>query len=878
MKCISCGSEWTVSSSFIDEIKVCPFCKAPLQPKNTSLKDTLRWIVQDRGLEVFRKSELINALLADLVNEDEKGRRKIKLALSSGAGNKFYNIIRQQKKLTEFGRKEFIYILSDNGFTSDFCDFITDIFEYSIFHSSIDKTSIEKAKIFVQIKEYGTTDTYGDRIKLQVDKQYEIYMFYHPDISSNIDNNLDATKNISVSFFLPEKITPGETGTIKGKISSLNNDFSEIYDSVFIESDETYHLKYVTHSAILHIDGKLDAQALNAEELFSSKGIEIVSKYKMLPSSNPYITFRIQVENCAFHVEKLTKKETELQYTQTCEANPDDILDFRIYYHNTGKALQTDVTIFDTLPINLTYIPESMIVTKLYCNNTFFLNLKTNENKLFSDQGINIGNLKPNEEVFLSYKAKIKKSAEFNEKETLISNTVKVLSTDQISSSTIKIIVINNIENGFCEHRGEDGSVTVGTKKNGIWHGPFKKTYESGAHFEGTYVNGKCVGELTYVDDKGHTTVGLYENGNWNGKCVFENGNSILEGIRINGDWNGTFKKTYKNGAVYIGTYINNEIVGELTYIDAEGNTFVCQWQKGNWNGTGKYHSKYGILTGSWINGEVSGKAIYQYHNGSIYEGGIKNFKRNGQGIIKFFSNKIILEAYFKDDMVDGSAIIKFPGESLYKGSWKDIIEGRGTFSSTKCFGIRELTYSGEWKNGMISGKGSLTIVSNKGDSIIYDGEFALGKIHGNGFIYSINHGVKEPLLNSQWHENTLISKSTSSFIKETANLIVIAVVYIRTVTLPISIEKQNYKSTDTNTLISLDSKKNYAVELSSVGTKYTEIISIVREVTGLGLKETKDLILNVPIIIIDNITINDAQQIKEKFGAHGCVATIKKI
>ena len=132
MKCNRCGSEWKTTTHFGEEIKVCPFCKAQLQPNESSLKETFRWLVQNRGIGVFKKSSIINSVLSDLVRDDEKGRRKVKTALSAGAGTEFFNIIRPQGVLNDIGCKQFMSALSDCGFSLDFCNFVIDIFAYSI--------------------------------------------------------------------------------------------------------------------------------------------------------------------------------------------------------------------------------------------------------------------------------------------------------------------------------------------------------------------------------------------------------------------------------------------------------------------------------------------------------------------------------------------------------------------------------------------------------------------------------------------------------------------------------------------------------------------------------------------------------------------------
>lgn len=260
---------------------------------------------------------------------------------------------------------------------------------------------------------------------------------------------------------------------------------------------------------------------------------------------------------------------------------------------------------------------------------------------------------------------------------------------------------------------------------------------------------------------------------------------SVTEGYKKNGVWNGPYTKTYLSGVMYKGTCVNGEVEGELTYVDKNGNTFICEWHNGNWNGDGVYRSKDGILTGKWVEGEVIGTGVYKYNNGRVYEGGIKNFMREGKGVIKFLPNDITLTANFKDNAVIGYATIVFPGGDTYVGSWNGNISGHGKFTSTQCMGIQNITYDGEWKDGMLSGSGCrLTIVSNRVSTILYDGDFAFGKANGNGYLYECDKsGFRDILIFGKWQNNEVASKSKSRIIKDGEGMIANAVEYIRNVT-----------------------------------------------------------------------------------------------
>jgi len=67
-----------------------------------------------------------------------------------------------------------------------------------------------------------------------------------------------------------------------------------------------------------------------------------------------------------------------------------------------------------------------------------------------------------------------------------------------------------------------------------------------------------------------------------------------------------------------------------------------------------------------------------------------------------------------------------------------------------------------------------------------------------------------------------------------------------------------------------------FTVVMTSFGEKKVEVIKAVREITGLGLKEAKDLVEAVPATIKEGIPKADAEAMSKKLEAAGAKATIK--
>jgi len=72
------------------------------------------------------------------------------------------------------------------------------------------------------------------------------------------------------------------------------------------------------------------------------------------------------------------------------------------------------------------------------------------------------------------------------------------------------------------------------------------------------------------------------------------------------------------------------------------------------------------------------------------------------------------------------------------------------------------------------------------------------------------------------------------------------------------------------------EEKTEFNVELTEVGENKVKVIKVVREITGLGLKEAKDLVDGAPKMIKENATKEEAEDIKAKVEAEGAKVTLK--
>jgi large subunit ribosomal protein L7/L12 len=73
-----------------------------------------------------------------------------------------------------------------------------------------------------------------------------------------------------------------------------------------------------------------------------------------------------------------------------------------------------------------------------------------------------------------------------------------------------------------------------------------------------------------------------------------------------------------------------------------------------------------------------------------------------------------------------------------------------------------------------------------------------------------------------------------------------------------------------------VEEKTEFTVVMSSFGEKKIDVIKIIREITGLGLKEAKDMVEGVPATVKEGIAKADADAIKAKLEAVGAKVELK--
>ena len=73
------------------------------------------------------------------------------------------------------------------------------------------------------------------------------------------------------------------------------------------------------------------------------------------------------------------------------------------------------------------------------------------------------------------------------------------------------------------------------------------------------------------------------------------------------------------------------------------------------------------------------------------------------------------------------------------------------------------------------------------------------------------------------------------------------------------------------------EEKTEFDVELTEAGDQKVKVIKVVREITGLGLKEAKDVVDGAPKVVKEQASKEEAEEIKKKLEEVGAKVTLKE-
>ena len=736
MKCSKCGNDLGIESNSAENVKYCSSCEKHDFPKSNSIEEVLRWIVQNRGVEVFQNSGVINAILSDLAPKDEKGRMKIKNALAVRAGEYFYGIV-QQGTLNEVSRKQFLSDLSSNGFTIEFCNFIFDVFAYSINQS-------------VAVQEKETTKTTAN------------------DAYENIVVNTEQN-NENVSHNMKTDTKRDKKGIVKGKFITSNG---MIYEGEFLKEDKTGKGKKTSPNGIIYEGEFLEGYLNGRGKMTYPSGAVYEGEFqKGFKTGKGKMTFSSGVIYEGQLVNICPNGEGKMIW-------PDGVV-YEGEFENglsEGRGKQT-------WPDGRTYIGE------------WHKDQRHGKGTMTWPDGVVY------EGEFLENMRQGKGAMTWLGGDKFVGEFLNDKIKKGIYTFADGRVYEGEFEKGLSEGRGKqtwaDGRTYIGEWHKDQRHGKGTMTWLDGTIYDGDWKNDKCDGtgittlpnkqqylqtysqgnlinerELEITDSKNlklnalkqctenRQIVGkdiriplpiILKFGNFDGYRLFSISNEHYSyGIRdftkhkLEGFW-----KDFKPYG-----YMRRTTQGEtwIEYYDEDGN-FVKKFTKNELPKIFQFTSKIRMNYFNVYDADIENSSSlvyveYETKNGNGYRGTTQLFsnKQQGFGVAhytsgnKFYgkfqegvpsvgimldSDGTILRGTFKDGLLKGEGMVQWANGDIYEGDFQEGVRtGRGIIKRAN-----GSIYEGDFVNGIREGKGKQTW----SDGSIYEGDFLSNQCHGEG-------------------------------------------------------------------------------------------------------------------------------------------------
>ena len=683
MICSKCGNDLGIESNSAEKVEYCSFCAKHDFPEGNSIEEVLRWIVQDRGVEVFQNSSVINAILSDLAPKDEKGRIKIRNAMAVGAGEYFHGIV-QQGTLNEVSRKQFLSALSSNGFTIEFCNFIFDVFAYSINQSvAVREEETTKTQLYQTI-----AGTINQSVAVQ---EEETSKTSANDSYENIAaNTIQNSKKISPNIKTDTKRDKEET--VKGKLT---------FPSGVVYEGELIHKYPNGKGKMIWPDGStFEGQFLNGcrvnGQFHYPNGVIYEGDFQK--NMRQGTAKEVYPNGDMFEGEFLNDKRKKGIYT---------FADGRVFegeYENgcsegRGKQTWPDGTTYKGdwhkdmrhgkgemfWPSGIVYEGDFLSNkrhgkgTMTWPDGTIYDGDWKNDKR----DGTGITTL-PNKQQYLQTYSQgnliNERELEITDSKNLKLNALKQCTENrQIVGKDIRIPlpIILKFDNfdGYRLFSISNEHYSYGTRD-------FTKH-----KLEGFWKDFKPYGYMRRTT-QGETWIEYYdEDGNFVKKFTKNEVPKIFQftsKIRMNyfnmydRDIENFSSLVYveyetKDGNGYRGTtqLFSNKQQGFGVAHYTSGNQFYGKFQEGVPSIGIMLDSDGTIFRGTFKDGLLKGEGMVQWANGDIYEGDFQEGVRTGRGIIKW-ANGVIYEGDFLSDQLHGEGTMIWPDGTIYDGDWKD--------------------------------------------------------------------------------------------------------------------------------------------------------------------------------------------------------------
>lgn len=284
--------------------------------------------------------------------------------------------------------------------------------DHVTFNSITDNPVQGDERNFVQIRNVTTNSKFGETTNLVPGNEYEVYVFYHNDAASNLNDAAHNYKGVATGAYmkaeLPASVAAGSTGRVNGYVGAGNASPKEVWDEAYMKNTTAggIDIRIESGSAKITNNGKTNGKTLS-DKLFTtgtSLGYDALDgKLPGCTQYSGYVTYKFKADQPNFTVAKTVSAHGANTYGENVSAKAGDLVDFKIQYKDTGTTQQDGVVIRDTLPKNLSYVNGTTYVANSATGNQW----KAVSADTVAKQGINIGSYAPGAGGFVKFTAKV---------------------------------------------------------------------------------------------------------------------------------------------------------------------------------------------------------------------------------------------------------------------------------------------------------------------------------------------------------------------------------------------------------------------------------------------------------------------------------------
>ncbi len=237
--------------------------------------------------------------------------------------------------------------------------------DYVTFNSITDNPMHGDERNFVQIRDYTANGVFGEEVSLTAGKEYEVYVFYHNNASSSLNDAAHHYAGIATGTFmraqLPTTVAAGAQSHVNGFVGATNAKPQQVWDEAQMKNNTATALTVtpVPHSAVVTSVGAVNGKTLS-DSLYTTTGAPIGfdALDGKLPGCNHYsgyVKFR-------FKVTAPTQPKPAVTITKTVNGKEHDVVTagkqftYEVTVKNTGNVDLVNAKVSDKAPAGITFV------------------------------------------------------------------------------------------------------------------------------------------------------------------------------------------------------------------------------------------------------------------------------------------------------------------------------------------------------------------------------------------------------------------------------------------------------------------------------------------------------------------------------------------